>query len=171
VHARIAVLDGLSPKQNREIPPLRYADVYRLKAERPHLRIELNGGIRSLDAAEEQLQRVDGVMIGRAVMDEPMLLADVDRRLFADPTPPIDRPELVERVAEYVGRASVDPGFRPRWVHRHLSSLFVGVPGARAWRRTLSEQADDPDAMRIALAAATRRARVYDESVSPPRTP
>ncbi|MEQ1505612.1 MAG: tRNA dihydrouridine(20/20a) synthase DusA [Myxococcota bacterium] len=143
VHARIAVLGGLSPKENREIPPLRYADVHALKAAHPDLWIEINGGIGTLDEAERQLDRVDGVMIGRAVVDAPMLLADADRRLFGDPSPPTTVDAVLDAVEGYVadqlGRGS--PGFEPRYVLRHLVNLYVGVPGARRWRRTLSEQA------------------------------
>ena len=87
VHARKAVLGGLSPKANRTVPPLRYPDVYRLKLERPTLDIEINGGIRDLDAAAEHLQHVDAVMIGRAAYDDPYLFAAVDARFFADPAP------------------------------------------------------------------------------------
>lgn len=156
VHARIAILAGLSPKENREVPPLRYGDVHRLKAERPHLRIEINGGIRTLADTRAQLALVDGVMLGRAVIDDPYLLADADRIVFGADDPPLGRAELVERVREYVSRPDHAVGFRPRAVHRHLSSLWLGVPGARVWRRTLAEHADDPDGLRIAL-LATRR--------------
>jgi tRNA-dihydrouridine synthase A len=115
--------------------------------------IEINGGVRSLDEAAAQLERTDGVMIGRAVIDDPWLLADADARLHGDDAPPLQRDELLARVEAYVRRASEAPGFRPRWVHRHLSPLFAGVPGARVWRRTLSDHADDPAGVRIAADA------------------
>ena len=144
VHARIAWLHGLSPKDNREIPPLRYPDVHRLKAELPHLRIEINGGIRTLDEAEVHLRATDGVMIGRAAIETPMILAEADRRLYGATTEPLSREELVERVAEHVDVAAATiPGFRPRYLLRHHVNLFAGMPGARAWRRTLVSRADE----------------------------
>jgi tRNA-dihydrouridine synthase A len=154
VHARIAILAGLSPKENREIPPLRYGDVRRLKADRPALRIEINGGVTTLDQAVDHLGQLDGVMIGRAIMDRPMLLADADRVVFGDPAPPLGRAELIERVAGYVRRHLGEAHFRPWHVHRHLMNLFTGVPGARRWRRVLAEHADDPEGLRIAARAA-----------------
>jgi tRNA-dihydrouridine synthase A len=154
VHARIALLDGLSPRENREIPPLRHADVHRLKAELPHLRIEINGGIRTLDEAEAHLQRVDGVMIGRAAVETPLMFADADQRLFGSTATPVGVEELVDRVAGYLGRCARLRGFRPRHVLRHLLNLYAGVPGARAWRRILAERSDEgTDALRAALAA------------------
>lgn len=154
VHARMAWLQGLSPKENREVPPLRYADVHRLKAELPHLRIEINGGFKTLDDAVAQLGAVDGVMIGRAAIDNPMLLADADQRLFGSTEAPIGGAELVDRVAEHLAQAATIPGFKPRYLLRHLVNLFAGLPGARAWRRTLVERADEGvDGLRAAYAA------------------
>jgi len=155
VHARIAVLAGLSPRDNREIPPLRYADVHRLKAERPGLWIEINGGIRTLDEALAQLGHVDGVMIGRAAIETPMILAGSDARVFGTDARAPDRDEVLDAVEGYLGRMSGEPGFHPRRVLRHLVSLYAGAPGARAWRRTLVERADDGVAgLRAARAAA-----------------
>ena len=139
VHARKAVLGGLSPKQNREIPPLRPNDVYRLKQERPELIVEINGGIKTLDEAEAHLARVDGVMIGRAVVEDPMLLAEVDRRFHADPRPPCTREALVAAAADYVARWTGRPHFQPRHVWRHLGNLYAGEPGARRWRQRVAE--------------------------------
>ncbi|MCB9779349.1 MAG: tRNA dihydrouridine(20/20a) synthase DusA [Alphaproteobacteria bacterium] len=143
VHARKAWLQGLSPKENRTIPPLRYPDVWRLKAERPHLPIEINGGIRTLDQAGGQLDHVDAVMIGRAATDDPWIFRDADARFFAalpaDPTLVADRRELVARVQERARREATT-GERPWRVIRHLLSLFNGEPGARAFRRVLSDQ-------------------------------
>lgn len=174
VHARAAWLQGLSPKDNREIPPLRYPDVHRLKAELPHLRIEINGGIRTLDDTEAQLARVDGVMIGRAAIENPMMLALADQRIYGSTAPPIGPDELVERVAGYLGAAATLPGFKPRYVLRHLVNLFAGLPGARAWRRTLVGRADEGvDGLRAAFAevrAAEARGAPLSEpsrSVSP----
>jgi tRNA-dihydrouridine synthase A len=144
VHARKAVLGGLSPKENREVPPLRPADVYRLKAELPHLQIELNGGVRTVDQALAHLAHVDAVMIGRAAIETPWALAEVDARVFGDPTPVPTRAELVARVAERIREEqAADPGYKPRWMLRHLLPLFVGVPGGAKWRRILSERADE----------------------------
>jgi tRNA-dihydrouridine synthase A len=144
VHARIAVLGGLSPRQNREVPPLRYGDVHRLKAERPDLRIEINGGIRTLEEALAQLQRVDGVMIGRAAIEAPMFLAEADARVFGVDAPPASREALLDEVEGYLGRAAAEiPGFQPKHLLRHLIPLYAGERGARRWRRTLAERADD----------------------------
>jgi tRNA-dihydrouridine synthase A len=143
VHARIAVLKGLSPRQNREIPPLRYEDVFRLKRERPSLRIELNGGVRTLPHARALLDQVDGVMMGRAVIDDLMVLSQADQLVFGEDSAPVSREELVARVAEYVERCRELPNFRSRYVLRHLVGLYAGVSGAKAWRRTLSERADE----------------------------
>ncbi|MEQ1568412.1 MAG: tRNA dihydrouridine(20/20a) synthase DusA [Myxococcota bacterium] len=156
VHARIAILAGLSPKQNREVPPLRYDDVVRLKRARPALWIELNGGVTTLEAAVGHLDAVDGVMIGRAVIEQPMMLARADAVVFGVEQPSVDAEGLVEAVESYVRRPH-PTGFRPWHVHRHLMGLFTGVPGARAWRRTLAQHADAPDATRRALAAVRGR--------------
>lgn len=154
VHARIALLAGLSPRQNREIPPLRHADVLRLKAERKALRVEINGGIRTLGEVMALLPSVDGVMVGRAVLDEPMMLAHADAVVYGDTRAPLSREDLVEQVADYIERCRDLPGFRSRYVLRHLVGLYTGVPGAKQWRKTLSSQADGGSvALRAALAA------------------
>ena len=145
VHARKAWLQGLSPKENREIPPLRYPEVYRLKAEFPHLEIVLNGGVTSLEAAAGHLQHVDGVMIGRAAYQNPYLLAEADRRFFGADEPPPDRHEVVERLIPYV-EAELAAGTRLAAITRHILGLFQGCPGARAWRRHLAENAHRPGA-------------------------
>ncbi len=141
VHARIAVLAGLSPKQNRNVPPLRYDDVYRLKRERPSLRIEINGGITSLDATLGHLKHVDGVMIGRAAWDDPYLFANADRRIFDDASPnhSPSRREVVESMLPYIARELANGETLPRLV-KPMLALFNGQAGARAWRRTLSEE-------------------------------
>ncbi len=145
VHARKAWLEGLSPKQNREIPPLNYERVYRLKAERPDLEIVINGGIRSLDEAEAHLARVDGVMIGRAAYQDPYLLAEADRRLFGVPGPAVSREAVVEAMIAYAQRETAR-GVPVKCITRHMLGLFNGLPGARAWRRSLSETAHRPGA-------------------------
>jgi tRNA-dihydrouridine synthase A len=137
VHARIAWLEGLSPAENRSVPPLRYPDVWRLKEELPHVEIALNGGIRSLDAAWEQLRHVDGVMIGRGVAEDPWMLADADRRLGGTFTPG-SRAQVARAVAGYASEAH-GRGFRPHHALRHLLPLYAGQPGGRRWRRALTE--------------------------------
>lgn len=139
VHARKAWLKGLSPKENREIPPLRYNVVQQLRSDFPHLTIVLNGGIGSLAQAAEALSWADGVMIGRAAYQEPFLLAAADRDLFGDQAPPVSRGEAIERYLPYVAEqlAQGQPFHR---MLRHTLGLFAGQPGARHYRRVLSEQ-------------------------------
>ncbi|TCO83042.1 tRNA-U16,U17-dihydrouridine synthase [Plasticicumulans lactativorans] len=161
IHARKAWLSGLSPKENREIPPLRYDVAERLKRDFPALAIVLNGGVRTLDAAIVQLDWADGVMLGRAAYENPWLLADADRRLFGDPTPAPARGEVIERLIPYVERHLAGGG-RLGHISRHLLGLFQGLPGARGWRRHLSEHAHraDADAALLRAAAARVSARV-----------
>ncbi|ATQ43669.1 tRNA dihydrouridine(20/20a) synthase DusA [Caulobacter mirabilis] len=137
VHARKAWLQGLSPKENRDIPPLDYPLVYRLKRERPDLTIVINGGVPSLDAAEEHLGHVDGVMLGRAAYHEPALLAQADRRVFGEAVEDVDLFEAVERYKPYVA-ARLAEGWHLSGMTRHMLGLFHGRPGARAWRRILT---------------------------------
>jgi tRNA-dihydrouridine synthase A len=145
VHARKAWLKGLSPKQNREIPPLRYESVRRLKDELPGLTVVINGGLTDLDMAIGQLERVDGAMIGRAAYSDPFLLADADRRVFgADRAPPTRR-AVVAAMLPYIA-AERERGTPLSAMTRHLLGLFQGVPGARAWRRRLTEGAAQPGA-------------------------
>lgn len=143
VHARIAVLGGLNPKENRSVPPLRYEDIYRLKEQFPHLRIEINGGIKSVREIQEHLQRVDGVMVGRAAYENPYLFATVDRLFYQDARPPLTRRQVIEAMAGYV-EACRQQGIYPNRVTRHMLGLFAGRPGARSWRRSLSENAHKP---------------------------
>lgn len=140
VHARKAWLTGLSPKENREIPPLRHDLVHRLKAERPDLTVVLNGGVTSLEEADAHLARVDGVMLGRAAYQNPYVLADADRRYFGAREAPPDRRAVVEAMTGYI-EAELAVGTPLAAITRHMLGLFQGVPGARAWRRHLSEQA------------------------------
>jgi tRNA-dihydrouridine synthase A len=159
VHARKAWLSGLSPKQNREIPPLRPDDVYRLKREFPDLEVVINGGVASLDEASAHLIRVDGVMLGRAVYQSPYLLADVDRRFFGEAAPAPAREAVVEGLIDYAARRCAE-GVPIKAITRHVLGLFNGLPGARAWRRHLSEAAHRPGAgtevLRDALALRAR---------------
>ena len=141
VHARKAWLSGLSPKENREIPPLRYDVVYRLKADFPALEIIVNGGITSLDEAIAHNERVDGSMMGREAYRNPFVLADADRRIFGSgaPTTP-DRIEIAGRMEAYA-RREVEHGARLHHVTRHMLGLFHATSGARRWRRHLSTEA------------------------------
>ena len=140
VHARKAWLEGLSPRENREVPPLDYGRVYRLKAAHPELEIVINGGITSLGAAEAHLEKVDGVALGRAAYQTPYLLAEVDVRLFrADRAPP-SRRTVIEALLPYVER-HLRAGGRLNNVARHILGLYHGQPRARAYRRHLSERA------------------------------
>ncbi len=140
VHARKAWLSGLSPKQNREVPPLRYALVHRLKRDFPDLEIVINGGIADLDQAADQLDHVDGVMIGRAAYHDPYMLADAGRLLFGDTAPKPDRHAILERYIPFV-EAELARGVPLQRMTRHIIGLFNGCRGARAWRRFLSENA------------------------------
>jgi len=139
VHARKAWLKGLSPKENRDIPPLTYPSVYRLKRERPDFTIAINGGITDLDQAEEHLRQTDGVMLGRAAYQNPYLLAAVDARLFSDDTPSVSRLDAALLMADYADRMIADHDIRAGHIARHMVGLFQGLPGARAFRRHLSE--------------------------------
>jgi len=143
VHARKAWLSGLSPKQNREIPTLRPDWVYRLKQERPDLAVVLNGGVATADDAERHLQRLDGVMLGRAAYHEPWVLAQCQNRLFGGPDLP-DRERIVGEMTDYL-RRQVRLGVPVKHVSRHLLGLFLGEPGARSWRRYISENAHRED--------------------------
>ncbi|WP_156885319.1 tRNA dihydrouridine(20/20a) synthase DusA [Acidihalobacter ferrooxydans] len=145
VHARKAWLQGLSPKDNREIPPLDYARVHRLKRDRPALEIVINGGIRSLDEAGRELRLVDGAMIGRAVFDDLWLLADADRRIFDQREPRPERGRVIAAYAEYCER-ELARGVRLAQLTRPLMGLVHGLPGARQFRRRMSEDARRPAA-------------------------
>ncbi|MFD1190322.1 tRNA dihydrouridine(20/20a) synthase DusA [Phenylobacterium conjunctum] len=145
VHARKAWLKGLSPKENRDIPPLDYPLVWRLKAERPELTIAINGGIGALDEAMTHLEHVDGVMIGRAAYHTPGLLGAVDARVFGEASAEIDAFEAVERYRPYMA-AQLAGGVHLAAMSRHMLGLFHGLPGARAWRRILTVEGVKPGA-------------------------
>lgn len=145
IHARKAILSGLSPKENREIPPLMYPRAWQVKKDFPDLEVIINGGIQNLDQAIEQLDRVDGVMIGRAAYHDPWILADADSRLFGSQQP---RPSVADVFAgfeDYLAQRFAQ-GHHPRHGLRHVLALVQGVPGARAFRRHLSENMHRPDA-------------------------
>ena len=145
VHARKAWLQGLSPKENREIPPLHYDWVYRLKSERSDLNIVINGGITSLQECETHLQQVDGVMIGREAYHNPSMLMQVDARLFGASAPVASRAQVIAEFLPYVRRELAD-GTQLHHMTRHILGLYQGLPGARRFRRHLSEHAYKKDA-------------------------
>ncbi len=162
VHARKAWLSGLSPKQNREVPPLHYEYVYRLKKDRPDLEIIINGGIETLDDAQIHLNHVDGVMLGRAAYKTPYLLSEVDQRFYSDPGTIQTREEIALRMCDYIER-SMDQGVPFKSISRHMLGLFQGQYGGRIWRRILSEQGSKDDAGINTLMQAL-------EAVSKPKT-
>lgn len=145
LHARKAWLQGLSPKQNRNVPPLDYARVYQIKQDFPALHVDVNGGIESLEQAEAHLNDVDGVMIGRAVYNQPYLLAEADKRLFADERAVLSQDEIVEQMLPYIEQRMRE-GRPLKSITRHMLGLFQGQTGARRWRRHLSENAHLPGA-------------------------
>ncbi|CAL1241132.1 tRNA dihydrouridine(20/20a) synthase DusA [Candidatus Methylocalor cossyra] len=145
IHARKAWLNGLSPKENRAVPPLRYDLVEAIKRDFPALEIVLNGGIGDLDQAEGHLARFDGVMIGRAVYHNPYLLAEADRRIFGDDRPIPSREDILRGLFPYIAE-ELAKGTPLHAMTRHLMGLFHGVPGGRQWRRYLSERAARPGA-------------------------
>lgn len=145
IHARKAWLSGLSPKENREIPPLDYPRVYQLKQDFPQLTMAINGGIKSLEEAETHLEHLDGVMIGREAYQSPYLLAEVDRQLFGSDAPIIKRREVVETMFPYI-ESELAKGTYLGHISRHMLGLFQNMPGARQWRRHISENAHKPGA-------------------------
>ncbi|MEM8594600.1 MAG: tRNA dihydrouridine(20/20a) synthase DusA [Pseudomonadota bacterium] len=140
IHARNAWLQGLSPKENRDIPPLRYEWVYRAKALRPELTIVINGGINTIDMCLEHLEHVDGVMLGRAIQRNPMLLTQVDHRLFGTPQSATTPHEHIMSMIPYIDQ-ELSRGTRLQHISRHLVTAFQGVPGAKQFRRHISEHA------------------------------
>jgi tRNA-dihydrouridine synthase A len=145
VHARKAWLSGLSPKENRDVPPLDYGLVHRLKRERPHLTICINGGLGSLEAAEEHLADLDGAMLGRAAYHTPAILGQVDRRLFGAGGADVDAVQAVELYRPYLS-AQLARGVHLAAMTRHMLGLFHGTPGARTWRRILTVEGVKPGA-------------------------
>ncbi|MEJ0012381.1 MAG: tRNA dihydrouridine(20/20a) synthase DusA [Bauldia sp.] len=163
VHARKAWLQGLSPKENREVPPLDYARVYRLKARLPGVFVGINGGIATLDDAAEHLRHVDGVMLGRAAYHTPAILAGVDARFYGEPA--ADR-DVMDAMIPYI-ESELARGERLSHITRHMLGLFHGEPGARSWRRILTVGAVRPGAgievVREALAALDFAGETSDE--------
>jgi tRNA-dihydrouridine synthase A len=140
-HARTAILKGLSPKDNREIPPLKYDVVYRLKQDFPHLTIVLNGGVATSAQVQQHLAQVDGVMIGREAYHNPFWLAEFDQEFFGVSDVPMATRESVEAAMQRYAAAQRARGVRLNSVTRHMHGLYKGTPGARAWRRALGEAA------------------------------
>ncbi|MCW8889865.1 MAG: tRNA dihydrouridine(20/20a) synthase DusA [Sedimenticola sp.] len=153
IHARKAWLSGLSPKENREIPPLRYDVVHQIKQDFPHLEIIINGGITTLEQAQEQLEHVDGVMIGREAYQNPWLLAEADRLFYGDDHPIPSRHQIIEQLMPFA-EAQHAKGAPVNRISRHILGLFQGQPRARSWRRHISENAHragaTPDVIREA---------------------
>ncbi len=153
VHARKAWLQGLSPKENRDIPPLNYERVYQLKREFPELEIIINGGIKTLDECKSHLTHVDGVMMGREAYQNPFILTNVDRLFYNASNPllneslsqEITRHDIVDKMIGYIDELLANGG-QLKWVSRHILGIFQGMPGARAWRRHLSQHAYKKDA-------------------------
>ena len=156
VHARKAWLQGLSPKENRNIPPLRYADVYRLKQDFPQLFIEINGGITTFTQIQHHLQFVDAVMIGRAAYDRPYLFATVDRDIYGEEVIPLTRQQIVEAMLPYIDYW-VGKGVKLHAISRHMLQLFAGQPGTKAWKRYISEHACLPGADSMTISAALNK--------------
>lgn len=164
VHARNAWLKGLSPKENREVPPLKYEWAYRLKALRPGLEIHVNGGVASIDACEAHLEHVDGVMLGRAAYHDPYLLHRLHARWSGDPLR--TREELLRQMQPYV-ETQLSRGVALKHITRHLLGLYAGERGGRAYRQVLSEGAHKPDADWTLIERAIEATHYYD---APPAT-
>ena len=141
IHARKAWLKGLSPKENREVPPLCYETVFQLKRDFPELEIVINGGITTLEQSSELLNHVDGVMLGREVYQNPYLLAEVDMVLFGDDVPILSRKQVIDTLLPYIQTQLHNQDVRLNSISRHVLGLFHGEYGARLWRRFLSENA------------------------------
>jgi len=140
IHARKAWLDGLSPKENRDIPPLCYDRVYKIKQQYPELEVIINGGITSLEECKQHLNFVDGVMIGREAYQNPYVLVDVDEQFYQDPHPKPEREEIIHALLPYIEK-HIQQGGKLGQISRHILGLFQSVPGAKYWRRVISENA------------------------------
>ncbi len=138
IHARKAWLQGLSPKENREIPPLRYQEVYQLKQDFPHLTIEINGGINTTEEIKQHLNFVDGVMIGRAAYDNPYLFAFIDQEIYGEDYPVLTRKEIIESLYPYIDFWTTEK-LKLNTIMRHLLQIFAKQPGTKLWKRYLSE--------------------------------
>ena len=165
LHARKAWLHGLSPRENREIPPLKYTTVYRLKTDFPDLEIIINGGFTRFDQILEQFKHVDGVMIGRVACNNPYLLAEADKKIFADENTTASRQQVLSEFMDYL-EVQLDQGISLNHMTRHVLGLYYGQPGAGAFRRYISENAHKPGAGTEVLQQA---ARIVTNMVNIPR--
>lgn len=160
VHARKAWLKGLSPKENRDVPPLQYDMVYQLKQDYPELEIIINGGITTLEQCQELLKHTDGVMLGREIYSNPYLLAEVDQTFYSATRPIVSRAHVMSEFMEYC-TTQLAQGVRLSHMTRHILGLYQGLPGARRFRRTISEQAHKANAgievLQAALAAMSEQ--------------
>lgn len=160
IHARKAWLSGLSPKENREIPPLDYPRVWQLKRDFPHLTMSINGGVKTLEEAKQHLEHMDGVMVGREAYQNPGLLVSVDREIFGDTAGSPSPADVVRAMYPYIER-ELSQGAYLGHITRHMLGLFQSVPGARQWRRYLSENAHKPGAdIQVLETALSKVARV-----------
>ena len=167
VHARIAVLEGLSPKENRDIPPLKYSWVYDLKARYPELEIIINGGIRTFDECYQHLKQTDGVMLGREAYHNPWLLAGVDPEFFGTPSPVVSRHQALHRMMPFI-QEELNRGVYLSHITRHLIGLFHGQPGGRQFRRYISENAHNPGSgIEVLKAALVRVPEPETHSITP----
>jgi tRNA-dihydrouridine synthase A len=172
VHARKAWLKGLSPKQNRDVPPLMYDRVYQLKQQFPDLHISLNGGVKTLDDVQLHLNHLDGVMIGREVYSNPYILAEVDKRFYQNHCVSKTRAEVVMAMLPYIEQ-QISIGVRPWSIARHMLGLFQGQPGGRIWRRYLSQNGTKAnagvelltDALDVLLEAQSKAIRFQSEMI------
>jgi len=164
VHARIAILEGLSPKENREVPPLKYDWVYALKQKYPHLEIIINGGIKTFDECREHMQHTDGVMLGREAYNNPWLLASVDSEFFGAPEANFTRHDALRAMYPFI-ESELARGVYLTHMSRHLLGLFHGVPGGRQFRRHISENAHKPGAGLEVIQAALEKVREPEPAV------
>ena len=155
LHARKAWLNGLSPKENRNIPPLQYDVVYQIKKDFPNLEIMINGGVKTMREIENHLQHTDGAMIGREAYHNPYILAEVDQHFYGEKFTPLSRSDVVEQFIEYANH-QIEQGVHIKHMTRHILGLFQGQPGAKKWRRYISENAylkeANSDVIKMALA-------------------
>ncbi|WP_138439569.1 tRNA dihydrouridine(20/20a) synthase DusA [Marinobacter alexandrii] len=164
VHARIAILEGLSPKENRDVPPLKYDWVYALKQKYPHLEIIINGGIKTFDECNEHLQHTDGVMLGREAYNNPWLLASVDSTFFGSPESPLTRHDALRAMYPFI-QSELERGVYLTHISRHLLGLFHGQPGGRQFRRYISENAHKSGAGLEVIQTALEKVREPEAAV------
>ena len=150
IHARIAILAGLDPKQNRSIPPLRYDEVYRVKKENPNLHVEINGGIKTVEEIDEHLKHVDSVMLGREIYDNPMILTEFEKYYGSEGKINITRKEIIEKMIHYVENMEKQ-NLRPHLFLMHTHGLFHNVRGSKAWKRAINETNANSETLRKLL--------------------